>query len=85
MFRHAQWVDDCKDAVQTLRLVIKQAKAHREKCCSILGAALAASLAVEQAVYSCGCDAAKAQQLQRMYAAVIAAIELAQQRVQVGQ
>ena len=82
--RHLEWVHECKDAVQALRLTIKQAKAHREQCCSVLGAALAAALALEQAVHSCANNAAKAQELQRLYAAVVAAVELAQQRVQVS-
>ena len=82
--RHIEWIKECKDAVQALRLTTKQAKAHREKCCSVLGAALAAALALEQAVHSCALNIAKAQELQRLYAAVIAAIELAQQRVQVS-
>lgn len=82
--RHVEWIQECKGAVHALRLTIKQAKAHREKCCSVLGAALAAALALEQAVHSCANSAAKAQELQRLYAAVAAAIELAQQRVQVS-
>lgn len=82
--RHVQWIEECKGAVQALRLTTKQAKAHREKCCSVLGAALAAALALEQAVYSCALNTVKAQELQRLYAAVTAAIELAQQRVQVS-
>ena len=82
--RHIEWVEECKAAVQALRSTTKQAKAHREECCSVLGAALAAALALEQAVYSCALSTAKAQELQRLYAAVTAAIELAQQRVQVS-
>ena len=82
--RHIEWIEECKAAVQALRLTTKQAKAHREKCCSVLGAALAAALALEQAVYSCALNTVKAQELQRLYAAVTAAIELAQQRVQVS-
>ena len=82
--RHIEWIVECKDAVQALRLTTKQAKAHREKCCSVLGAALAAALALEQAIYSCALNVAKSQELQRLYAAVVAAVELAQQRVQVS-
>lgn len=82
--RHLEWIQECKDAVQTLRFTIKRAKAHRERCCSVLGAALAATLALEQAVHSCASNTAKAQELQRLYAAVTAVIELGQQRVQVG-
>ena len=83
--RHLEWIEECKDAVQTLRLIIKKAKAHRGQCCSVLAAALTAALALEQAMHSCALNTAKAQELQRLYAAVIAAIELAQQRVQVRQ
>ena len=82
--RHSEWVQECKDAVQVLRLTIKQAKAHREHCCSVLGAALTAALAFEQAACNCSLIAAKTQEIQRLYAAIIAAIELALQRVQVS-
>ena len=82
--RYLEWIQECKEAIHTLRMCIKQAKAHREKCCSVLGAALGATLALEQAVYSGTLHTGKAQELQRLCAAVTAAIELAQQRVQVS-
>ena len=82
--RYLEWIQECKEAVHTLRMCIKQAKCHREKCCSVLGAALGAALALEQAVYNGSLHTRKAQELQRLCAAVTAAIELAQQRVQVS-
>ncbi|DBB01412.1 TPA: hypothetical protein ACH3X1_000077 [Trebouxia sp. C0004] len=81
--RYLEWIQDCKEAIHTLRMCIKQARAYREKCCSVLGAALGAALALEQAVYSGTLHRGKAQELQQLCAAVTAAIELAQQRVQV--
>ncbi|KAL0038253.1 hypothetical protein WJX79_010194 [Trebouxia sp. C0005] len=81
--RYLEWIQECKEAIHTLRMCIKQARAHREKCCSVLGAALGAALALEQAVYSGTLHTGKAQELQRLCAAVTAAIELSQQRVQV--
>lgn len=50
----------------------------------MLGAALGAALALEQAVYGGSLHTCKAQELQRLCASVTAAIELAQQRVQVS-
>lgn len=82
--RYLEWIQECKEAIHTLRLCIKQARAHREKCCSVLGAALGAALALEQAVYSGSLQTGRAQELQRLCASVTAAIELAQQRVQVS-
>lgn len=81
--RYLEWIQECKEAIHTLRICIKQARAYREKCCSVLGAALGAALALEQAVYSGTLHMGDAQELQRLCAAVTAAIELAQQRVQV--
>ena len=82
--RYLEWIQECKEAIHTLRMCIKQARAHREKCCSVLGAALGSTLALEQAVYSGTLHTEKAQELQRLCATVTAAIELAQQRVQVS-
>ncbi len=82
--RYLEWIQECKEAIHTLRMCIKQARTYREKCCSVLGAALGAALALEQAVYSGTLHTGAAQELQRLCAAVTAAIELAQQRVQVS-
>ncbi len=82
--RYLEWIQECKEAIHTLLMCIKQARAYREKCCSVLGAALGAALALEQAVYSGTLHTGEAQELQRLCAAVTAAIELAQQRVQVS-
>ena len=82
--RYLEWIQDCNEAIHTLRLCIKQARAYRERCCAVLGAALGAVLALEQAVYSGSLHTGKAQELQRLCASVTAAIELAQQRVQVS-
>ena len=82
--RYLEWIQDCKEAIHTLRMCVKSARAHRSRCCALLGAALGASLALEQAVYSGTLQISKAQELQRLCASVTAAIELAQQRVQVS-
>lgn len=39
---------DVKMAVAEMRASVKAAVSHREKCCMLLSAAMAASLAVEQ-------------------------------------
>ena len=82
--RYLEWIQECKEAIRTLRMCIKQARAYRERCCLVLGAALGAALALEQAVYSGTPHTGAAQELQQLCAAVTAAIELAQQRVQVS-
>ena len=41
------WVQDCKRAVTELRSEVKAAISNREKCCMVLSAAMAASLALE--------------------------------------
>lgn len=41
------WVQDCKRAVSELRSEVKAAVSHREKCCMMLSAAMAAVLALE--------------------------------------
>ena len=45
-------VQEVKQQVQELRQLVRGAKSHREKCCNVLSAAMAASLALEQA---CSC------------------------------
>ena len=45
-------VKDVKQSVAELRLLVKDAVSHREKCCTVLSSALAVSLALEQ-VYPC--------------------------------
>lgn len=41
-------VKDVKQSVAELRLLVKDAVSHREKCCTVLSSALAVSLALEQ-------------------------------------
>lgn len=77
------WVAQCRDAVQDLRAAVKQAKLHRAACCQIFAAALAAQLALEHSVHSSITSTRQAQQQQRLCASMIAAIELAQRRIQV--
>ena len=45
--RCLSWVQDCKRAVNELRIEVKAAISHREKCCMVLSAAMAACLALE--------------------------------------
>ena len=77
------WVAQCKDCVEALRADIKQAKSQRARCCQVLAAALAAQLALEHTVHLEGLSLRQAQALQQLCASTFAAIELAQQRVQV--
>ena len=77
------WVAQCKDSVEALRADIKQAKSQRDRCCQVLAAALAAQLALEHTVHLEGLNLRQAQALQQLCASTFAAIELAQQRVQV--
>ena len=41
-------VKDVKQSVAELRVLVKDAVSHREKCCTVLSSALAVSLALEQ-------------------------------------
>lgn len=45
------WVQDCKRAVNELRSEVKAAISNREKCCMVLSAAMAASLALESVLH----------------------------------
>lgn len=45
--RCLSWVHDCKRAVSELRSDVKAAISNREKCCMVLSAAMAATLALE--------------------------------------
>lgn len=45
--RCLSWVNDCKRAVSELRSDVKAAISNREKCCMVLSAAMAATLALE--------------------------------------
>ena len=45
--RCLSWVQDCKRAVNELRIDVKAAISNREKCCMVLSAAMAACLALE--------------------------------------
>ena len=45
--RCLSWVHDCKRAVSELRSEVKAAISNREKCCMVLSAAMAATLALE--------------------------------------
>ena len=76
-------VSQCKESVQQLRSSIKEAKSHRGKCCEVLGAALTAILALDQAVHSSSQHAPPSQGLQKLCGEIIAAVDLAQRRVQV--
>ena len=42
------WILDCKRAVNELRTDVRGAVSHREKCCMLLSASMAACLALEQ-------------------------------------
>ena len=42
------WILDCKRAVNELRADVREAVSHREKCCMLLSASMAACLALEQ-------------------------------------
>ena len=77
------WVARCKDSVEGLRADIKQAKSERARCCQVLAAALTAQLALEHTVHMEGLSLRQAQALQQLCASTFAAIELAQQLVQV--
>ena len=50
--RSASAVQAVKDAVAELRVSVKSAVAHREKCSILLSAAMAASLALDQVLIS---------------------------------
>jgi len=84
MEQYTLWVTQCRDAVESLRADVKQAKSHRAKCCQVLAAALAARLALEHTIHDDGLSTRQAQHLQRLCASTVAAVELAQQRVQVA-
>lgn len=75
-------VSQCKKSVQQLRSSIKEATSHRAKCCQVLGSALTAILAVDQAVRSPS-QHPPSRGLQKLCGEVIAAVDLAQRRVQV--
>lgn len=77
------WAEHCSDAVQSLWAAAKQAKRHRAACSKLFAAALAAQLALQQLLHSRTPSISQAQQQQRLCASITAAIELAQQRVQV--
>ena len=77
------WVEHCSDGVQSLWAAVRQAKRHRAACCKLFAAALAAQLALQHLLHSSAMSTSQAQQLQRLCASITAAIELAQQRVQV--
>lgn len=78
------WVEHCRDAIQELRVAVKQAKLYRAACCQAFAAALAAQLASEHFVHSGSLSTSLAQQQQRLCASMTAAIELAQRRIQVN-
>lgn len=57
--RCLSWVHDCKRAVSDLRSDVKAAISNREKCCMVLSAAMAATLALESVsnlVLMCSAD-----------------------------
>ena len=81
---YEECVGQCKAAVESLRAVVQQAKSHRAKCCQVLAAALAASLAFEHALHSGELSSGQAQRLHKLCALTLAAVELAHQRVQVS-
>ena len=77
-------VVQCREAVQDLRAAVRQAKFHRAACCQVFAAALAAQLALEHSAESGILNSGQSQQQQRLCASLTAAIELAQQRIQVN-
>ena len=79
------WAAQSRDAVQNLRALVRQTKRHRAACCHLYAAAIAAQLALEQSVHSNLSSTSLAEQQQKICASITAAIELAQQRVQVIQ
>lgn len=78
----SEFISQCKEAVQQLRGSIQGATSHRAKCCEVLGAALTAILALDQAVHSSSWQY-QSRSLQRLCGEVIAAVDLAQRRVQI--
>ena len=78
------WVVQSREAVQDLRVAVKQAKFHRAACCQVFAAALAAQLALEHSVENGILNSRQAQQQQRLCASMTAALELAQRRIQVN-
>ncbi|KAK9845513.1 hypothetical protein WJX81_008391 [Elliptochloris bilobata] len=81
--RCVAFVGRVKKAVAELRADVRACTLHREKCSRVLSASLAASLALEQVLYSGNLDASKEQHLQRLCADVAAAVDLANARVKV--
>jgi hypothetical protein len=81
---YLSWVQDVKQAVDSLRGSIRAVRAHRERCCQVLGSALGTALALEQAIYSGNLDSHKGRKLRELCADVIATLELAESRVQVS-
>ena len=80
---YEECVGQCRAAVESLRAEVHQAKSHRARCCQVLAAALAASLALEHALHSGELSPGQAQRLHKLSALTVAAVELAHQRVQV--
>ncbi|KAK9862943.1 hypothetical protein WJX84_012116 [Apatococcus fuscideae] len=70
-------VKDVKQSVAELRLLVKDAVSHREKCCTVLSSALAVSLALEQVIYSGPMTATRVKKLQRLSADTISNVTLA--------
>ncbi|KAK9862905.1 hypothetical protein WJX84_001154 [Apatococcus fuscideae] len=70
-------VKDVKQSVAELRVLVKDAVSHREKCCTVLSSALAVSLALEQVIYSGPMTSSRAKKLQRLSADTISNITLA--------
>ena len=71
--RCLSWVHDCKRAVTELRSDVKAAISNREKCCMVLSAAMAATLALESVsslVLVCSADSPARHAHRLTYAAM---------------
>ncbi|KAK9807281.1 hypothetical protein WJX73_007482 [Symbiochloris irregularis] len=81
--RTASSVQAVKHAVAELRISVKCAVSHREKCSILLSAAMAASLALEQVLYAGPIERSTEHQIQRLCSELLAVTDLADTRVKV--
>ncbi len=73
---------ECTAVVDSLELLARAARSHREKCAVLLGAALNSKLALEQvAEVAVSLDAPSLLQLRRVCASLLAALRLGETRV----
>lgn len=80
---YSRWVDECIDAVGSLRARTKQAKAYQSHCWEMHAAALSIAKTLEQVIYTSHLSSELLKDLPELFAAAVSTIELAQSLIEV--